>query len=229
VDISKSSSKSLGRTRTRRWEDDLSRAQSAPGIEQKLREFLNGKKKAAASVSSTLVRFQKWTMSLETEADTPSQRIPAKGSAEDKDSDAIERVAESLIEDVSGIDRRLLSKSLQETLIHCSGFAVDLTQNELSKRVRQFLKRESSAFMMRRFLSSYFFNFIWFQTGESFRTRAWTTAEFENDMESVEAHCDKIVAETWQSCEWTRRPLNVAAARQLTRTLEKRLYNKPSE
>jgi hypothetical protein len=228
VDISKSSSKSLGRTRTRRWKDDISRAQSAPGIEQKLREFLNGKKKAAASLSSTLVRFQKWTVSLETEADTPSPRVPAKAS-EDKDSDAIEQVAESLIEDVSGIDRRLLSKSLQETLIRCSGFAVDLTQNELRKRVRQFLKRESSAFTMQRFLSSYFFNFIWFQTGESFRTRAWTTAEFENDMESVEAHCDKIVAETWKTCEQTRRPLDVAAARQLTRTLEKRLYSKPSE
>lgn len=167
-------------------------------------------------------------MSLETEEGTRSRRAPAKASA-DEDSDGIERVAESLIENVSGIDRRLLSKSLQETLIHCSGFAAELTQNELRKRIRQFLKSESSAFMMRRFLSSYFFNFIWFQTGESFRTRAWTTAEFESDMESVEAHCDKIVAETWKSCERTRRPLDVAGARQLTRTLERRLYSKPSE
>jgi hypothetical protein len=101
--------------------------------------------------------------------------------------------------------------------------AVDLTQNELRKRVWQFLKRERSAFMMRRSRSSYFFNFIWFQTGESFRTRAWTTAEFENNMQSVEAHCDKIVAENWRSCEHTRRPLDVAAARQLIRTLEERL------
>ena len=221
MDIPKSSSKSLGRPRTRRWNDNISRAQSAPGIEQKLREFLKGKKTSAASLSSTLVRFQEWTISLETEADTQSGRVPAKASA-DKDSDSIERVAESLIENVSGIDRQLLSKSLQETLIHSSGFVVDLTQNELRKRVRQFLKRESSAFMIRRFLSSYFFNFIWFQTGESFRTRAWTTAEFENDMESIEAHCDKIVSETWKSCEQTRPPLDMAAARQLIRTLEER-------
>jgi hypothetical protein len=222
LDIPKSSSKSLSGTRTRRWNDNISRAQSAPGIEQKLREFLKGKQKAAASLSSTVVRFQEWTISLETEADTPLRQVPAKASA-DKDSDAIARVAESLIENVSGIDRQLLSKSLQETLIHCSGFVVDLTQNELRKQVRQFLKRESSAFMIRRFLSSYFFNFIWFQTGESFRTRAWTTAEFENDMDSVEAHCDKIVAETWKSCQQTRPPLDVVAARQLIRTLEKRL------
>jgi len=195
LDIPKSSSKSLSRTRTRRWNDNISRAQSAPGLEQKLREFLKGKKTSAASLSSTLVRFQEWTISLETEADAQSGRVPAKASA-DKDSDSIERVAESLIENVSGIDRQLLSKSLQETLIHSSGFVVDLTQNELRKRVRQFLKRESSAFMIRRFLSSYFFNFIWFQTGESFRTRAWTTAEFENDMESIEAHYNKIVTET---------------------------------
>jgi hypothetical protein len=110
----------------------ISRAQSAPGIEHKLREFLNGKKKAAASLSSTLVRFQEWTIALESEVDTESRRVRAKPSA-GKDSDAIERAAESLIENVSGIDRRLLSKSLQETLIHCSGFAVDLTQNELRK------------------------------------------------------------------------------------------------
>jgi len=219
--ISKSISKSPGGKRIRRWQDNTSRAQSALAIEHNLLEFLNGKKKAAASLSSTLIRFQKWTMSLGTEADTPSRQVPAKASAE-RNSDAIERAAESLIENVSGIDRQLLSKSLQETLIHSSGFDVDLTQNELRKRVRQFLKRESSAFMVRRFLSSYFFNFIWFQTGESFRTRAWTTAEFENDMESVEAHCDKIVAETWKSCEQTRPPLDVAAARQLIRTLEER-------
>src|SRR5262249_24379066 len=108
-----------------------------------------------------------------------------------------------------------------------SGFAVDLTQNELRKRVRQFLKRENSAFMMRRFLSSYFFKFIWFQTGESFRTGAWTAAEIENDMKSVEAHCKKIVAETCKSCERTRRPPDIAAARQLIRTLEERLRSRP--
>ena len=144
-----------------------------------------------------------------------------------KDSDALERAAESFIENVYGIERGLLSKSLQETLIHCSGFAVDLTQNELRKRVRQFLKRESSAFMLRRFLSSYFFNFIWFQTGEAFRTRAWTRAEFENAMKKVEAYCKKIVAETFKSCERTRRPPDVAATRRLIRTLEERLRSKP--
>src|SRR5215475_13587997 len=197
-----------------------------PRIENKLREFLKGKKKAAASLSLTLVRFQEWAMSLETEADTQSRRVPEKASA-GKESDAIERVAESLIENVSGIDRRLLSKSLQETLIHCSGFAVDLTQDELRKRVRQFLKRESSAFMLRRFLSSYFFNFIWFQTGEAFRTRAWTRAEFENAMKKVEAYCKKIVAETFKSCGRTRRPPDVGAARRLIRTLEERLRSKP--
>jgi hypothetical protein len=171
-----------------------------------------------------MVKFQEWTRSLESEADTPSRRAPAKAS--DKDFDTIERTAESLIENASGIERRLLSKSLQETLIHCSGFATDLTPGELRKRVRQFLRREGSGLVMQRLLSSYFFNFIWFQTSESFRTRACTTAEFEDDMKSVEAHCEKIAAETWKSFERTKRALDVAGARQLVRTLEERLRGK---
>jgi hypothetical protein len=187
-----------------------------------LREFLKGKKKAAASLSSTMVRFQEWTRSLQSEADTPSRRAPAKPTPA-KDSDTIERAADSLIENASGIERQLLSKSLQETLIHCSGFSSDLTQAELRKRVRQYLRREGSAVVMQRFLSSYFFNFIWFQTSESFRTGASTTAEFENDMESVEAHCEKIAAETWKSFERTKRTLDLPGARQLVRTLEERL------
>jgi hypothetical protein len=169
-----------------------------------------------------MVRFQEWTRSLQSEADTPSRRAPAK-STPAKDSDTIERTADSLIENASGIDRQLLSKSLQETLIHCSGFSSDLTQAELRKRVRQYLRREGSAVVMQRFLSSYFFNFVWFQTSESFRTGASTTAEFENDMESVEAHCEKIAAETWKSFERTKRTLDLPGARQLVRTLEERL------
>lgn len=171
-----------------------------------------------------MVRFQEWTRSLESEADTPSRRAPANKPG--KDFDTIERTADSLIEKASGIDRQLLSKSLQETLIHCSGFAADLTPEELRKRIRQYLRREGSGLVIQRFLSSYFFNFIWFHTGESFRTRASTTAEFENDMESVEAHCEKIVAETWKSFERTKHALDVPGARQVVRTLEERLRGK---
>ena len=174
---------------------------------------------------STVVRFQEWTRSLESEADTPPRRAPAKAKPS-KDFDTIERTADSLIENASGIDRQLLSKSLQETLIHCSGFAADLTPEELRKRVRQYLRREGSRLVIQRFLSSYFFNFIWFQTSESFRTQASTTAEFENDMESVQAHCEKIVAETWKSFERTKRALDLPGARQLVRTLEERLRGK---
>jgi hypothetical protein len=138
-------------------------------------------------------------------------------------SNPIEEIAESFIEDAAGIERQLLSKSLQETILQSSGFTADLSHVELRKRVRQALRKGGPAFIMQRFLSSYFFNFVWFQTGELFRAGARTTAAFESDMESVEELCQKAVDEAWKSSELTGQRLNMPAARQLIRAIEGRL------
>jgi hypothetical protein len=187
---------------------------------------LKGKKKVGPALTPILVRLHEWTIPLEAEGDTHLPRMPVKKKLATESSDAIEQIAETLIEGTTGIERQLLSKSLQETIFQCSGFVMDLSHFELRNRVRKFLRREGPATILQRFLSSYFFNFVWFHTGESFRARAWTPATFENDMEMVEELCRKAVAETWKSSERTVRQLNASAARQLIRAIEESLRGK---
>jgi hypothetical protein len=137
----------------------------------------------------------------------------------DKTSDPIEQIAESLIEGAAGAERQLLSKSLQETLFYCVGFKPGLQYPEASRRIRQYIARESSDALLQRFLALHFFNFVWFTTGESFRALAWTSAAFEKDMENVEALCQKAVSDLWKPGDLS----NVNAARQLVRAIEARL------
>jgi hypothetical protein len=115
---------------------------------------------------------------------------------------------------------------MQEAIFECSGFGVDLSHLELRRKVRQFRRSEGRDLIIQRFLSFYFFNFIWFHTGESFRRRAWSTAAFEHDIESVEELCRKVVAEVWISCECEPGPLSVSTARHLIHSIEERLLGK---
>ena len=143
--------------------------------------------------------------------------------APDKLSDPIQQIAESLIEGADGTERLLLSKSLQEALFYCVGFKTELSYPDVRRRIKQFLAREGSAALLQRFLSLHFFNFVWFQIGESFRAQAWTPATFEKDLEAVEAICEKAVAACWKASDLTNKPLTATAARQLVRAIEDRL------
>jgi hypothetical protein len=216
---------SCWRERALRSEDTISGTKSAPGIEHKVREFLKGKKRAGSGLTLTLVRFDEWLNSLEGEGDPRLLRPSIKASSTQA-SDAIEQIAETFIEASTGNDRQLLSKSLQEAMFECSGFAMDLNHLELRKKVRQFRRSQGPALIIQRFLSFYFFNFIWFNTGEAFRTRAWSTAAFEHDMERVEELCRKVVAEVWISRESAEGPLNASTARYLIHSIEERLLGK---
>ena len=137
--------------------------------------------------------------------------------------DVIESIAESLIKNASGIKRRLLSKSLQEALLYSVGFDTEIDYSEFKTRFMRYLDRQGPSSFIQRFLTLYFFNFVWFETGESFRALSCTSHSFEKDMEGVERICGRIVASTWKSFEQTHRRLGPPAARKLVQNIEQHL------
>ena len=133
-------------------------------------------------------------------------------------SDLIKNIAENLIELGSSVERDLLSKSLQETLLYCTDLDAELDYSEIKTRLVRFLAKRGKASLIEQFLSFCIFNFVWFYVGDSFQAAARTPDLFEKDMESVERMCHKIVASTWRSYE--SRQLDRAAAQSLIRSIE---------
>jgi hypothetical protein len=133
----------------------------------------------------------------------------------------IKNIAENLIEQASGVERDLLSKSLQETLLYCTDLDVELNYSEIKTKLVRFLAKRGKASLIEQFLSLYIFNFVWFYVGDSFQVAARTLDLFEKDMESVERVCHKIVASTWRS--YQSRRLDIAAADSLIRRIEQQL------
>jgi len=154
--------------------------------------------------------------------DATLNRVSARAvfsSAEER----IENIAESLTQNAGGTERDLLSKSLQETLLYCVGIDTAVSYSQVKTRLTRFLDRQGAPAVIQLFLSLFFFNYVWFETGESFRAVALSPGEFEKEMESVERICQRIVASTWEAYEVTERPLDSPAAEELIRDIEKRL------
>jgi hypothetical protein len=108
-------------------------------------------------------------------------------------------VAIALTLGTSGIEADLLSKSVQEVFLEIAGAEPDLTRSELGEKVETFLRRRGHAGLTRRFLSLHVFNTVWFQTGDSFRSVAWTPKAFVSDMERVERACQQVVQSSWRT------------------------------
>jgi hypothetical protein len=138
--------------------------------------------------------------------------------------DLIENIAESLIRATSGIEqRKLLSKSLQETLFYCAGIDANIDYPQFKTEFTRYLARHGAASIVQLFLSLYVFNFVWFEVSESFRATARTPYSFEKDMEGVEAICKEVVDLVWKRFERTKRPLDSSAARELMLDIEQQL------
>jgi hypothetical protein len=135
--------------------------------------------------------------------------------------DLIKNIAENLIEQASGVDRDLLSKSLQETLLCITGLDSRLDYSEIKTRLVRFLASEGQSSLLEQFLSFCIFNFVWFYVGDSFQVAARKVESFEKDMESVEQVCQRIVTSTWRSYE--SRQLDATTAESLIRIIEKQL------
>jgi hypothetical protein len=140
--------------------------------------------------------------------------LPRTSAEPGKTSDPIQQIAEGLIKHTTGIERQLLSKSIQETLLYGVGFHPNLTPTQIETRLRQFLERQSKADLTQAFLSLFFFNYVWFETRELFRSEALTSEAFEKDVEEVDKICQRTVV---SACKQDR------AARELIRNIEQRL------
>lgn len=180
----------------------------------RLSTLLSRKNHVGSLVGSILIRLDRWLRS------TADLEINGKGS------DLVERIADSLIAAAPQLERQLLSKSLQEALLYCTSLTVDLDYAEFKTRLRRHIDRYGRPAVLQRFLSLYFFNSVWFHTGESFRSTALRPDLLVKDMERVERLCHKAVTASWKSFERTRRVLNVSGARELIQDIEQQLRNR---
>ena len=199
----------------------MSRAHIVSPTELRLRQFLKTKPRVATPVIATLLRLDEWTRSIHAgEAESPLRRkLIARATAPDP----IRQIAENLIEHASGIERDLLLKSVQEVLFYSLNFETGLNGAQIKTRLKQFLDHEKRSTFIRQFLSFYFFNYVWYYTGEAFRAWALTSQVFEKEMENVEKICEKIVASAFRSHEREEAVLDRNAAKELIHNVEQRL------
>ena len=199
----------------------MSRAHIVSPTELRLRQFLKTKPRVATPVIATLLRLDEWTRSIHAgEAESPLRRkLIARATAPDP----IRQIAENLIEHASGIERDLLLKSVQEVLFYSLNFETGLNGAQIKTRLKQFLDHEKRSTFIRQFLSFYFFNYVWYYTGEAFRAWALTSQVFEKEMENVEKICEKMVASAFRSHEREEAVLDRNAAKGLIHNVEQRL------
>lgn len=167
-------------------------------------------------VVTTVVRVDLWVSSIG--ADTSKTH----GQREHVDADVIDEVAEDLVANALGSERTLLSKSLREALYYAVGFETEIDPAEFHARLSQYLVRRGTGSFIRRFLSLFFFNFVRFHTGESFRALARSSVEFQTYLEQIDRVCQKTVVSVWKSLQ-TKPPLDLRTANELVREIEKRL------
>jgi len=136
--------------------------------------------------------------------------------------DLIYCIAIAMTAGTSGVEAELLRKSVQEVFLEIAGPDSDLTRSELGEKVVQFIHRRGPAGLTRRFLSLHLFNTVWFQTGDSFRSVAWSSKAFVSDMERVERACQQVVQSTWRSLKISG-GLNPSSAGLLVERLSSRL------
>ena len=199
----------------------MSRAHIVSPTELRLRQFLKTKPRVAPPVIATLLRLDEWTRSINAgEAESPLRRkLIARATAPDP----IRQIAENLIEHASGIERDLLLKSVQEVLFYSVNFETGLNGAQIKTRLKQFLDHEKRSTFIRQFLSFYFFNYVWYYTGEAIRAWALTSQVFEKEMENVEKICEKTVASAFKSHEREEPVLDRNAAKELIHNVEQRL------
>ena len=174
-------------------------------------------------MSLTLVRLNEWLASIQAEGlDAATRRLSPETDL-NQSVDVMEDIAEMLVHEAAGMERQLLSKSLQETLYYRVGFDPGISYAEFKARFLRHLDQHAASSLLKRFLRLYFFHYVWFESGESFRALARSSSEFEKYIENVEKLCQRSVASIWSSFEKTNRPLDPGKADELVRKIEQRL------
>jgi len=78
-----------------------------------------------------------------------------------------EMIAEGIARHTTGMENRLLRKSIEETLLTCTGAEEDWTPMEFEDRLKAFIRLRGRAGFVRLFLSLHIFNVICFHTRQS--------------------------------------------------------------
>jgi hypothetical protein len=197
----------------------MSRTHVVSPTELRLRRLLKDKPRMGPLTISTLLKLDEWTNSLQSgEGEAPLRRkLTATAS------DPIQQIAENLIERSSGIERQLLSKSLQEALFYAVKFETELNATQIKMRLKRFLDHEKSSAFIQQFLRLLVFNYVWFHIGESVRAAASSSQVFEKEMEEVEKICERAVASVLKSYQQIEHPLDRNTAKELIQSIEQRI------
>jgi hypothetical protein len=186
-----------------------------------MRQFLRDRIRLEPALARTAVRVHEWTTFVL--SDDWETRLNGTRKETGSALDLIESIAETLVSEETRPTHELLSKSLQEVLLYCTGADPDLSYPQLKTRLMRFLERRGGAAIVRRFVALSLFNVIWFRTGDSFRAIAPTPETFEEDMRAVERLCRRIAASAWFSLN--RSSIDAAAIDEVISNIEKRLCN----
>jgi hypothetical protein len=190
-----------------------------------MRRLLRSKPRLGESVYLTTVQLNDWVSSIQADAAEQSLTGTPARAMISPSGELIKNIAESLIEQASGTEWVLLSKSLQETLLYCTGIDMDLDYLEIKARLTGYLASRGRANLIEQFLCFCVFNFVWFQVGDSFRATAETPVSFEEDLDDVERICQKIVASAWPP--YASSPLDKNSAEKLIRIIDQQLRSDP--
>src|SRR5437867_10152807 len=199
----------------------MSRTHVVSPTELRLRQLLKDKPRIGPLTISTLLRLNQWTNSIQAgQGDAPLRR---KLTGHATDPDPIQQIAENFIDRANGMERQLLSKSLQEALFYVIKFETELDVTQIKMRLKRFLGHGKRFAFIQQFLCLYIFNYVWSHTGESFRAAASSSQVFEKEMEEVQRICERAVASVLKSTEQTEHRLDRNTAKELIQRIEQRL------
>jgi len=153
------------------------------------------------SLNLALVRLCGWSsLALSEGIEHALDQVPVTQSC-DLSVDLVAAIAEHMIVDATSLERDLLRKSMEETLLYIVRPDPELTRSQFQVRFTHFLRRRGLSSLLRIFLSLHLFNIVWFQTVQSFQSLAATDESFLRYRRDVERTCRRIVNGCWTSQE----------------------------
>ncbi len=166
-------------------------------------------------VNTTVPRLAAWLESMQ------APDLTVHSTSAEEASNPIEHLADALIPPGTGIERQLLLKTLQEALLHYVDFDINLTTEQVASRLKRFLDSQSNTLFMKRFLSLYFSNHVWFHASELFQRQAQTPEKCEHYLEELDKICEESVCLAYEHVE----VLNPGSVKKLIQRIEEYIRN----
>jgi hypothetical protein len=160
-------------------------------------------------VNATVPRLAEWIESKQ----VPDLKVR---STSREAANPIEHLADTLIPPGAGIERQLLLKALQEALLYYVDFDISLTTEQVASRLKRSLDDQSSSFFIKRFLTLYFSNHVWFHANELFQRQAQTPQTCEHYLQQLDEICEESVVVAYEQVE----VLNPGSVKKLIQRIE---------